>query len=235
MGRRPLCPHGAEHRAAQRSQCVVDDVSPIRGRVFSLICLLRSATQSEPFHKRCSETHTRLYRFPWHDIDAPAERYYCQHHQDHLLHIALLVASDSPLHPFLSPISVAHRADRPLRGVERGLSTSAGDAARICGVHLDGEKKPISVSLLCSSIAQNDRIDNLATLHATLSAVVRQILAPLGDHESAATRTTTRAMDSCPASSHSLNRLLLCIRQRRSHRCLPQRSTGLPHAIHNEM
>ncbi len=85
-----------------------------------------------------------------------------------------------------------------------------------------------------SAILQDNRVDDLATLHAALSGVVRQILAPLGDHESAAARTTIRAVDSCPASSRSLNRLLLCNRQRRTHRCLPQRSTGLPHATHNE-
>jgi len=85
-----------------------------------------------------------------------------------------------------------------------------------------------------SAILQNDRIDDLATLHAALSAVVRQILAPLGDHESAAARTTVRAVDSCPISSRSLSRLLLCNRQCRTHRSLPQRSIDLSHAIHNE-
>jgi hypothetical protein len=95
--------------------------------------------------------------------------------------------------------------------------------------------KPISVSLLYSSIAQNDRIDDLATLQAALSAVVRQILAPLGDHEPAASRTTIRAVGSCPTSSRRLNRLLLCNRQCRTHRDLLQRSTDLPQAIHNEV
>lgn len=67
---------------------------------------------------------------------------------------------------------------------------------RSLGTHLDGEKNPISVSLLCSSVAQNHRVDNLATLHTALNGVVRQILAPLGDHESAAARTTIRVVDS---------------------------------------
>jgi hypothetical protein len=35
------------------------------------------------------------------------------------------------LHPISLPISVAHRVDRPLRGVERSLSTPAGDAVSI--------------------------------------------------------------------------------------------------------
>ena len=86
-----------------------------------------------------------------------------------------------------------------------------------------------------SAILQDNRIDDLATLHAALSGVVRQILAPLGDHESAAVWITVRAVGSCPTSSRRLNRLLLCNRQRRTHRYLPQRSTGLPHAIHNEV
>jgi hypothetical protein len=86
-----------------------------------------------------------------------------------------------------------------------------------------------------SAILQNNRIDDLATLQAAVSGVVRQVLAPLGDHESAAARTATRALDSCQASSRRLNRLLLCNRQRRTHRYLLQRSTGLPHAIHNEI
>jgi hypothetical protein len=85
-----------------------------------------------------------------------------------------------------------------------------------------------------SAILQDNRIDDLAALHTALSGVVRQILAPLGDHESAAARTATRAVDSCQASSRHLNRLLLCNRPRRTHQYFPQRTTGLPHAIYNE-
>ena len=88
---------------------------------------------------------------------------------------------------------------------------------------------------LQSAIFQDYRIDQLSALHAALAGVVRQVLAPLGDHESAAARTTIRAVDSCPASSRRLNRLLLCNRKRRTHRCFPQRTTGLPQAIHKEV
>jgi len=85
-----------------------------------------------------------------------------------------------------------------------------------------------------SAILQDNRIDDLAALHAALSGVVRQILAPLGDHESSAAPTTICALDSCPASIRRLNRLLLCNRKRRTHRYFPQRTTGLLHAIHNK-
>jgi hypothetical protein len=47
-----------------------------------------------------------------------------------------------------------------------------------------------------SAILQDNQIDDLAALHAALTGVVRQILAPLGYHESAAARTTIRAVDS---------------------------------------
>ena len=40
----------------------------------------------------------------------------------------------------LLPVSVAHREDRPLRGVKRGLSTSAGDAALSGGVSWTGRR-----------------------------------------------------------------------------------------------
>lgn len=46
------------------------------------------------------------------------------------------------------------------------------------------------------AILQDNRIDDLAALHAALRGEARQILAPLGDHESAAARTTIRAVDS---------------------------------------
>ena len=72
-------------------------------------------------------------------------------------------------------------------------------------------------SMQCPSIVQNDRIDHLSTLHAALSAVVRQILAPLVDHKSAATWTATRVVDACPISRHYLNRLLECHRSCRLH------------------
>jgi hypothetical protein len=87
---------------------------------------------------------------------------------------------------------------------------------------------------LQSAIFQDYRIDQLSALHAALAGVVRQILAPLCDHESSAARTTIRAVDSCPASIRRLNRLLLCHRHNRTHRNLPQRSTGLRHVIHHE-
>jgi hypothetical protein len=90
------------------------------------------------------------------------------------------------------------------------------------------------MSKLQSAILQDDRIDQLAALHAALGGVVRQILAPLGDHESAAARTTIRAVDPCPASSRRLNRLLLCNRKRRTHRYIPQGTTCLLHDILNE-
>jgi len=86
-------------------------------------------------------------------------------------------------------------------------------------------------SLQSSSVVQNDRVDNLTTLHAALSGVVRQILAPLGDHESATAWTTIRVMDSCPTSIRHLNRLLVCHCQRCVHRSLLSDPTGLPHAI----
>ena len=47
-----------------------------------------------------------------------------------------------------------------------------------------------------SAILHDDWIDQLAALYATLTAVVRQILAPLSDHEAAAARTTIRSVDS---------------------------------------
>jgi hypothetical protein len=88
---------------------------------------------------------------------------------------------------------------------------------------------------LQSAIFQDYRIDQLSALHAALGGVVRQILAPLGDHESAASQTTIRAVDSCPVSSRRLNRLLLCHRKRRTHRYLPQRTTGLPRATDSKI
>src|SRR6185295_2617863 len=45
-----------------------------------------------------------------------------------LLRAAFFVTPDSHAPSFLSSASVSHRGDRPLRGVGRGLSTSAGDA-----------------------------------------------------------------------------------------------------------
>src|SRR6185295_7179781 len=50
-----------------------------------------------------------------------------------LLRAAFLVAPDSPAPSFWSSASVPHREDRPLRGVGRGLSTSAGDAVPVTG------------------------------------------------------------------------------------------------------
>ena len=47
-----------------------------------------------------------------------------------------------------------------------------------------------------SAILQDNRIDDLAALHAALSGVVRQILAPLGDHESDAAWTTILTVES---------------------------------------
>jgi len=83
------------------------------------------------------------------------------------------------------------------------------------------------------TILQNDRIDDLATLHTALSAVVRQILAPFGDHESTAARTTICVVDACPTWIGQLNRLLLCYRQRRTH----DASSVIRrfHTIHNEI
>jgi hypothetical protein len=72
-------------------------------------------------------------------------------------------------------------------------------------------------------------------LHAALAGVVRQVLAPLCDHESSAARTTIRAVDSCPASIRRLNRFLSWNSRRRTHQYFPSRSTGLSHAIPNEV
>jgi hypothetical protein len=52
------------------------------------------------------------------------------------------------------------------------------------------------ISTRQSAILDNDRIDQLAALHATLTAIVRQILAPLSNHETAAARAMIRSFDS---------------------------------------
>jgi hypothetical protein len=91
------------------------------------------------------------------------------------------------------------------------------------------------ISTRHSAIQHDDRIDQLATLHATLSAVVRQILAPLSNHESVAAWTMISVVNSCPTSIRHLNRLLWCHSQRRTHGCLLQQSNCLPHTIHKEM
>jgi hypothetical protein len=58
----------------------------------------------------------------------------------------------------------AHRVDRPLRGVERGLSTPAGDAERLHDVHLDTEKKPVFISLHDHVVSLSGHIDCLLQL-----------------------------------------------------------------------
>ena len=110
--------------------------------------------QSAPYLTRglrnpaCRRTATAVLH--GRDTCPTAYRHHCHFTQDHLVHAALLITADSPAHSFLSPVSVAHREDMPLRGVKRGLSTSVGDAVRSRGANQMWEKKPASVSLLWS-------------------------------------------------------------------------------------
>jgi hypothetical protein len=134
-----------------------------------------------------------------------------------------------PLHRFSSPIFVAHRVDQASPGCREGpIHPSGRRRDHSCVTSLSTFRHAIvrqhlpcmlscHWSLQGSSVVQNDRVDNLATLHAALSGVGRQILAPLGDHESAAAWTTIRVVDSCPISIRHLNRLLLCHCQRCTH------------------
>jgi hypothetical protein len=82
---------------------------PSGAAAFPLIGLFRSTIQSAPCpqttqREALSDAHTCLYRFPWHDTDAPIERPYCQCTHDYLFHIALLITADNPIyscHPSL--------------------------------------------------------------------------------------------------------------------------------------
>jgi len=145
---------------------------------------------------------------------------------------SMLPSLSLPTVPFVDsrhPSSLAHRVDQASPGCREGPIHPSGRRRDHSGVTSLSTFRHAIVrqhlprmlschrSLQDFSVVQNDRVDNFAALHAALSGVVRQILAPLGDHESAAAWTTIRVVDSCPTSIRHVNRLLLCHCQRCTH------------------